>query len=394
MPVEERICPVRRLTSEPQAHFFGDSDQSPWDASGRYALALQTEPSNRMPLPGEKATILLIDCEKGAAKPLADTTAWNWQHGCRLQWFPPGGDREIIFNDIQDNQYVTVILNIATGARRVLPRPIYTVSRDGKFAISISLARLAHLRPVMDYAGVPDPFVAALAPKEDGIWRLDLMTGESRLLVSLAQAAQLEPRDSMDYVKHRFEDVSLNPAGTRFYFLHRWPRLVGGRPHFDRLLTCNPDGSNLYILADDDCVVYYDWRDDNHVLAWAREEKGGERFYLLTDQDTAMQTVGEGVLTEPGHCRYSPDRRWIVTDTNPDHLTRRQVILYEVATGNCFDVGAFVTPPPFLRGDLRCDLNPRWSRDGRAVEIDSSHEGTRQMYLIDVAEIVKQSTAS
>ena len=50
-------------------------------------------------------------------------------------------------------------------------------------------------------------------------------------------------------------------------------------------------------------------------------------------------------------------------------------------------LGRFLSPLPF-RGEIRCDLHPRWSRDGRQVCFDSVHEGTRQIYVMDVSEIV------
>jgi len=37
---------------------------------------------------------------------------------------------------------------------------------------------------------------------------------------------------------------------------------------------------------------------------------------------------------------------------------------------------------------LRCDLHPRWSRDSKKVSIDSAHEGSRQIYVLDVEKIV------
>ena len=41
-----------------------------------------------------------------------------------------------------------------------------------------------------------------------------------------------------------------------------------------------------------------------------------------------------------------------------------------------------------LKGPVRCDLHPRWSPDGRRVCFDSVHGGTRQMYVMDVSEVV------
>jgi len=46
-------------------------------------------------------------------------------------------------------------------------------------------------------------------------------------------------------------------------------------------------------------------------------------------------------------------------------------------------VGAFKHPEN-ITSDWRCDLHPRWSRNGRQVSFDSVHEGNRQIYIADV----------
>ena len=164
-------------------------------------------------------------------------------------------------------------------------------------------------------------------------------------------------------------------------------------------------------------VSHYDWRDRAHILAWARQEDVGNRFFLFTDRSDQRETIGEGILTTDGHCSFSPDRHWILTDTYPDEERMRTLILYCVEDNRRVDVGRFFAPPE-LDGEIRCDLHPRWSRDGRQVCFDSVearplstgppgarnerasespaerqdrrrlHEGTRQMYVIDVSDIV------
>ena len=51
-------------------------------------------------------------------------------------------------------------------------------------------------------------------------------------------------------------------------------------------------------------------------------------------------------------------------------------------TGRTVDLGSYHTPA-YLGKHNRCDLHPRWSRDDRMISIDSVHEGSRQLYLID-----------
>jgi hypothetical protein len=54
-----------------------------------------------------------------------------------------------------------------------------------------------------------------------------------------------------------------------------------------------------------------------------------------------------------------------------------------VETGTAAEIANFDEPPAY-RGDWRCDLHPRWSRDSRRICIDSTHDGVRQVYVIEL----------
>ena len=69
----------------------------------------------------------------------------------------------------------------------------------------------------------------------------------------------------------------------------------------------------------------------------------------------------------------------MVCDTyplGPDRL--QELFLYNVATGERIELGEFHAAGRFT-GDIRCGMHPRWSLDGKAVSIDSVHEGSRQI---------------
>ena len=108
---------------------------------------------------------------------LGETRAWNWQQGCMLQW-RPGSDTEVLWNDREGDRYVCHILDIKTRQRRTIPYPIYTVSPDGKTAMSTDFRRINDMRPGYGYAGLPDPNKDKNAPDDAGIYRVDLETGE------------------------------------------------------------------------------------------------------------------------------------------------------------------------------------------------------------------------
>jgi hypothetical protein len=65
----------------------------------------------------------------------------------------------------------------------------------------------------------------------------------------------------------------------------------------------------------------------------------------------------------------------------------RLLILYDTKAKRRYDIGRFYTDPALGKVN-RCDLHPRWNRSGDAICIDSVHEGERQMYVVDVSELV------
>ena len=378
---------ARAVTCGPRHHFFGYYDKCPWDASGRYMLGLETTFMDRPPTGEDCATIGLIDlADNNRWQFLDETRAWNWQQGTMLQWLPSDPERLVIYNNRNGDQFVSTIRDIHTGETRTLPLPIYAVSHDRESALSINFARLYRTRPGYGYSGLPDPWAEESHPAEDGIYGMDLTTGQHRLIISLYQIAHFRRTPNMDGVKHWFNHLQFNTDDTRFLFLHRWQR-PEGKGWWTRLFTANLDGSDIYCVADHDMVSHFDWCNPQQILAWARQRNIGDRYFLFTDRTDEVEVVGEGVLTLDGHCSYSPDGRWLLTDTYPHSARMRTLILYRLRDGYRVDIGRFFAPRELV-GEIRCDLHPRWSHDGKQVCLDSAHEGSRQIYVLDVAGIV------
>ncbi|MBZ0257672.1 hypothetical protein K8I31_16520, partial [bacterium] len=231
-----------------------------------------------------------------------------------------------------------------------------------------------------------DPWQDDLQPKDDGIYQMDIDTGAWRLIITLDQIANYQSNETMHGAKHWFNHLLFSPTGERFIFLHRWERTVNGRRSwYTRMFTAKPDGSDLYCIADHDMVSHFIWKNDKQILAWAREPEPGDRFYLYTDKSETHSIIGDGVLMRDGHCTYSPDRQWVLVDTYADKERMQNLRLYRPKDGKLVPLGRFYQAPE-SKGETRCDLHPRWSRDGRLVCIDSRHQGGRQIYLLDVSE--------
>jgi hypothetical protein len=259
---------------------------------------------------------------------------------------------------------------------------------------------------------------------------MDLRTSEYRLAVSVSSVAGVGRQPSKSAAVHRFNHLEFNSDDSRFVFLHRWrhgclsaatmrqlaasaawwQRCTLGRHEFSnmrpgyrlracvwgldrlvddhyggggltRLCTAAADGSDIRIRMDEYLASHFAWRDPRHLLVWGRRG-GHDNFYLIDDLTGEASPVAPDVLTEDGHCTYSPGRRWILGDTYPDGDRKRALYVYDTLTGRRLSCGEFHSPPE-LSGELRCDLHPRWNRDGRQICFDSAHEGTRQIYVSD-----------
>jgi hypothetical protein len=249
---------------------------------------------------------------------------------------------------------------------------------------------------VCGYAGVADPHRGNPAPAAAGITRLDLHTGERKLILSLADVVKHGAgRDLWDAsAQHFFQHVLFSPDGSRFIFLHRWQGKKEGKGFATRMFTASADGGDLHVMTATGKASHFCWRDPGHVLAWALHPSLGAKFYVFKDRsDEPPVPVAPDVLTEDGHCTYLPDPggkdagRWILSDTYPDRARNQHPYLFDVKSGVRHPLGHFASPPMYT-GDIRCDTHPRSSPDGKQVMIDSPHGGEgRQMYLIDVTEI-------
>ena len=402
----EAELPTVPITQGPKHHWFGYYDKQQIDASGRYALGMQVDFQHRSPTADDVLQIGMVDLQDNYQwTKLGESRAWGWQQGCMLQWVP-GSSEEVVWNDRDDEGYVTRLVNVKSGEKRTLPRATYTVSPDGKFAMCADFARIDNMRLGYGYKGGKDAFVSQKAPQEGGIHRMDLATGESTLVVSLHDIAQIAHNGQSVADKwHYFNHLLVSPDSQRFIFLNRYrdfsltpemkaeedayAKYVRGN-YTTRMFTADVGGKNAYELDQSGRTSHFIWRDPEHVLAWTKYE-GKNGFFLFKDQSREVAWIGKEVMTENGHQTYLPhtNNEWILNDTYPSKEDQKQTLyLYHVPTGKKVVLGRFYQPPE-SHGEWRCDLHPRFSVDGRTVIFDSTHGGNgRQMYAIDISRVV------
>jgi hypothetical protein len=387
---DEALPPVRALTKGPKFHWFGYYDKLEFDPSSRYVLGMEVDFEHRSPRADDKIKIGMVDLQDGDKWiELGESVAWGWQQGCMLQWLP-GSKTEVIWNDRQDSQFVSHILDVKTRKKRTLPGPVYAISPDAKWAVAPDFARLNDCRPGYGYVGLPDRNFDVLAPEDAGIWKMDLRTGKRDLIIPFAKVVKIPyAAGGLENSKHWFNHLLVSPDGSRFIFLHRWREKTRQTGRYEtRMFTAAGDGSDLYVLDPHGKTSHFIWRDPQHVTAWAWHPSNGNKFYTYRDKTDKVEVVAPNVMTENGHNTYLPGNRWILNDTYPDKERKQHPYLYDTRTGKRHPLGHFHSPAQYT-GEWRCDNHPRYSPDGKSVVIDSPHGGNgRQLYLIDISQIV------
>ena len=107
------VSECRAMTSGPKEHLFASYyGINSWDSTQRYATVLETDIQNRLPTENEPATLGLVDMQTMEFIPLTQTRAWNFQQGCMAHWLGTAPDRLIIFNDLRDGKFVSVIMDV------------------------------------------------------------------------------------------------------------------------------------------------------------------------------------------------------------------------------------------------------------------------------------------
>ena len=95
--------------------------------------------------------------------------------------------------------------------------PIYALEgRPVHWAVSTDFRRLNDTRPGYGYVGIPDPNQNVLEPDDVGVWKMDLQSGKSELIYSVAQAAAVpNPHNDTDGLKHYFNHLLVSTDGSQ-----------------------------------------------------------------------------------------------------------------------------------------------------------------------------------
>jgi len=363
-----------------QETFFGYYDKSPISADGRYILFHQSSLNTKhMPQSDRPVSVSVWDVHRQIPVYRAEAKAYNWQQGARLQWL---SSSKFIYNNYSDELgYHAVAVQLrdsATYKEQAIPFPVYDCYNDA-YALSLSFERLYKLRP--DY-GYRNHSVAEqlIDDNEDGVFFIDLLTGQRKLLISLATLSNINPFPKKDKFQHKVNHIMISPNGQQFIFLHRY--LINGR-RYDRLFVANADGTNLSILADDEMVSHCCWLNNHEIIGYLRNYSLGDKYFKIDVNTKKIEIVGKGIIDKYGDGHPSIQKKYMVFDSYPNKSRMKDLFFFNLETNELTKLGEFYESLKY-QGQTRCDLHPRFSDDGKKVFFDSVHDGMRKLYWIDL----------
>ena len=385
---------VHRLTPELQNSSFGYYDVPSVSADGTRVLYQSIPTLQRLPAEADWADLWVLDRKSGERRRIGRTQAWCHQQGAQLQWLPTG---EIIYNVWSDseNRYEAEILDLEGGRRRIA-RPIAAIDPKGDFALSLNFARLYDYRPGYGYAMQPDPFERVAAPKDDGLFRVDLRSGAVDLVVSYADFSSFLRQEGFEEAAEKklvLNHIQISPDSLHVFLLLRTESETPPFPTFSLVVNLETKETRRVFGFGS----HYHWRDPKTLVisgspsmtrAEAKKDLGAYEVDIETLQH---ERLAPDFLRGDGHCSYSPDRALLLYDSYSEKaFPYRKLQVYSFERGFGVDLGYFWSQPELTGplSDCRCDLHPRWSRDGETITFDSTHEGFRAVYEIKVDDVI------
>jgi hypothetical protein len=390
---------ARQITHGPQHHFFGyigHVQNIPWNKSGRYILALRTGFQDRMPRKDDVAEIVLLDTAHDYEERVVERTrAWNPQQGTMLYWNPQAQETQFFFNDRDPatGRVFTVLFDVSAGEKgkrvreyRFDDTPVGNsgVAQKGGWFAAINYARLARLRAVTGYPETFDWTTGVVHPKDDGIFRVNVDTGERRLIMSFDQLAEvLRPKYPGIDAQELFINHTLsNRDSDRIYFFVR-ADFYSRTKKVNEPFFMDIDGGGLTPLKQF-IGGHPEW-DSGHRMIGAVDK---QQVIYDTDKQEVVGVIGSPeVLPEPeGDISLSPDGHWLVNGSRKDSRNRYTFVRRSDNSwvkSDEFDVTGWTA------GDLRCDPAPCWNRESNQIvfpAIAGDAGKSRQMFLIRVKE--------
>ena len=403
-------------------YFFGYFNKPQVSADESKILALKVSRIDKIPGEYDNAEVgwFSLESEDNTFHVIGETKAYNWQQGSMLQFLGPDFNSRVIWNTFEHGNYCSKIFNLNDGSIVTKP-PIYDVSKDGITATTIDFERHTWCRRGYSYGNVYIEDKNKPVVIGDGIWKINLSTGESHQIISLEELIENMPLNTMEDSVHYVEHMLFNDSGDYFAFLHRWKHENGIH---SRLYVADINGGSLKIINDSGRMSHYCWCSNHKILGYGalpnrinslRKKKtivktlfkwvmpiykklvGDQTFiskrltgdsYLIMDiKNPKLNTnIVPKLRSSDGHPTMVSNGKFFITDTYARSSIgeRPKLIHASLVGGEIKIIDTLNSIGQYDETPLRCDLHPRISPSGKIISIDTMNDGIRSCYAYRV----------
>jgi len=109
---------------------------------------------------------------------------------------------------------------------------------------------------------------------------------------------------------------------------------------------------------------HFDWLNDYELIITAKYDAKSNGHVLFSVGQDNYRRLGKGQLNFDGHGTFSPDGKWMLTETYPSRgRFEQKLLLMNMETEAVLPLGRYVHHPGFRENgkDAQCDLHGRWS---------------------------------
>lgn len=371
-------------------YFFAYYDMRATGKNGKH-LAHRVSFMDRIPTQNDVAELGYLD--EGKFVKFAETSAWNFQQGAMLQYHP-FLENTVYYNVCEDGKFMTVTHNFVTGEKKYADMATACISPDGKWGLAINFGRIFAFRAGYGYAGFIDKNEDINAPKNDGVFLVDMQSGKAKLLISYEQL--LEKSGYLKEDKIVVNHITFNPTSKKFNMLVR--RFPTAEKFWSTALVVGDLDGNVYEVLPDGYYSHYWWTGEDTLLAYCSVDGDKTRsLYEVNVKNHCYKKYDMDYLYGEGnrdvHCSLSADGSYIIGDGYPlgkppyqyqmlrNQKNGEEICLFQIASH------------PDCVGDIRCDLHTRHIWEGRYISFDTTFQGKRQIAILPtdkIKEIIKR----
>ena len=345
----------------------GYYDLSPFSQCGRYLIFLGIDKKSNK----SEAEVLCFDIKNPNKKPesFGKTDAWSWQLGARLRWGE--NDKTLCYNVLKNNKPFYIIKDFKTKKKlNQIPSSVYDIDKSYRKILTLNFKTLYDNRPGYGFE---------CDDSSKGITLYDLNTKKKKLIYTLKEAKRKLPSEFKNSYDHYFNHLSWSMNGNSFIFFHIWKK---DKKKFNQVLNYNLEKNSISEVSKlNEIASHYTWI-SNSELILTISVKGKINYFLVNLLSKTRKVLNSFPKNLDGHPSQNPkDKNLFVTDSYPDIFDEQSVFIVNIRN-NCYKrITKFYTPEKFF-GVNKCDLHPRWSKDGKMICCDSTAFGKREIFII------------